>query len=285
MLNTCNTFEVELANRVCRYIQTHHADTPTLDEMGAAFHVSPFHLQRTFKRVVGITPRQYAESHRLKQLKLRLREGESVTDALYNVGYGSSSRLYERAPEKLGMTPAIYSRGGAGMSIAYTTVDCHLGRMLVGMTERGICAIYIGRRDEELEAHLRDEYPAADLQKANFCVWVHQILEHLEGARPHLDLPLDVQGTAFQWKVWEALRSIPYGETRTYGEIAELLGLSPQAASAVAQAVYSNPTAVLIPCHRAEREDGKPTSRYDERQAYSKDALLENERQHAQHPT
>ncbi|MBN8621017.1 MAG: methylated-DNA--[protein]-cysteine S-methyltransferase [Anaerolineae bacterium] len=277
-------FEVDLANRVARYIQSCQSETPTLDEMGAAFHMSPFHLQRTFKRIVGITPRQYAESHRLKQLKKRLRGGEKVTSALYNAGYGSSSRLYERAPEKLGMTPAVYSKGGTGMHITYSIHNCHLGRVLVAMTPRGICAVHIGRNDSELEDVLRLEYPAATLERNTgpFCDWVAGLLGHLNGNKAHLDLPLDIQGTAFQWKVWQALMDIPYGETRTYGEIAAAIG-HPRAARAVAEAVHKNPTAILIPCHRAGRQDGLPTRYYSERSAYGREKLIETELRNRDH--
>lgn len=276
-------FDVDLANRLARYIQDSPAQNPTLDEMSAQFNVSPFHLQRTFKRVVGITPRQYADYNRLKDLKSRLREGENVTDAMYNAGYSSSSRLYETAPERLGMTPATYSKGGAGMYIHYAIVDCHLGRILVGMTERGICSVHIGTNDGELEAVLRREYPAAVIEESASaaCDWVRGLLEIVKGAEPHVDLPLDIQGTAFQWKVWTALLEIPYGETRTYGEIAAMIG-HPKAARAVAEAVNSNPTAVLIPCHRAECKDGTPTKYYSERSARAKKALLDSESAHPQ---
>ncbi|MCC6895390.1 MAG: methylated-DNA--[protein]-cysteine S-methyltransferase [Anaerolineae bacterium] len=271
-------FDVDLANRLARYIQACPTETPTLDEMSAAFNVSPFHLQRTFKRVVGITPRQYADYNRLKQLKCRLREGEKVTDALYNVGYGSSSRLYEHAQGTMGMTPATYSKGGAGMYIHFLITACHLGRILIGMTERGICAVHIGTKDAELEAVLRREYPAAVIEESDCaaCDWVKDLLEMIDGTRPHMDLPLDIQGTAFQWKVWQALLEIPYGETRTYGEIAAAIG-HPHAARAVAEAVNANPTAIIIPCHRAGCKDGAPTKYYSERSIKAKKVLLEIE--------
>ncbi len=274
-------FDVDLANRLARFIQASPAESPTLDEMSAEFNVSPFHLQRTFKRVVGITPRQYADYSRLKELKCRLREGENVTNAMYNAGYGSSSRLYEHAPETLGMTPATYSKGGEGMVIHYAIVDCHLGRLLVGMTERGICAVSIGSNDVELKAVLRKEYPAAVIEESarEGCDWVRDVLDVIQGAQPHTDLPLDVQGTAFQWKVWTALREIPYGETRTYGEIATMIG-HPKAARAVAEAVNANRTAVIIPCHRAECKDGTPTKYYSERAVRNKKVLLDIEHQH-----
>lgn len=271
-------FAVDLANRLVRYIQESPAESPTLDEMSAEFNVSRFHLQRTFKRVVGITPRQYADYSRLKELKCRLRQGENVTNAMYNAGYGSSSRLYEHAPETMGMTPATYSKGGEGMLIHYAIVDCHLGRILVGMTERGICAVHIGTNDAELEAVLRREYPTAIIQEGAraACDWVRGLLELINGTHPHLDLPLDIQGTAFQWKVWTALLDIPYGQTRTYGEIASAIG-HPKAARAVAEAVNANPTAVIIPCHRAECKDGTPSRYTSQRSVKVKKVLLEIE--------
>ncbi len=280
-LRSKDSFDLDLANRLARYIQDCPTESPTLDEMSAAFNVSPFHLQRTFKRVVGITPRQYADYNRLQELKCRLRQGENVTNAMYNAGYGSSSRLYEHAQGTMGMTPATYSKGGEGMYIHYAIVDCHLGRILVGMTERGICAVHIGRDDAELEAVLRREYPAAIIEEGAraACDWVRALLEIVKGAQPHVELPLDIQGTAFQWKVWTALLEIPYGETRTYGEIASMIG-HPKAARAVAEAVTSNPTAVLIPCHRAGCKDGAPTKYYSERSARAKKELLATE----QHP-
>lgn len=274
---------VDLVQQVCKYIQAHGENTPTLDEIGAVFHMSPFHLQRTFKKMLGITPKQYAERHRLDVLKSRLRDGQSVTDALYGAGYGSSSRLYEQAAETLGMTPATYGKGGTGMHILYSLMTCHLGRLLVATTERGICAVHLGRNDAELEARLREEYPAATIKThpMEMCDWVEMLLEHLKGQRPCLDLPLDIQASAFQWRVWQALREIPYGETRTYGEIAKAIGL-PHAASAVAQAVHANPTIMLIPCHRVAREDDEPTTYYDDRERFTHTALLENEQQNVQ---
>jgi AraC family transcriptional regulator of adaptative response/methylated-DNA-[protein]-cysteine methyltransferase len=155
------------------------------------------------------------------------------------------------------MTPSTYRRGGEGMSIGYSIVDSSLGRLLVGATERGVCAISLCDSDDALEAALRDEYPAAELWRSDnsFREWVSALLKHLSGEQPHLELPLDIQATAFQWRVWEALRAIPYGETRSYSEIAEAIG-SPKAARAVARACATNPTAVVIPCHRVVREDG-----------------------------
>lgn len=269
--------QAALVQRVCRYMDARD-NTPTLDELGLEFSISPFHLQRTFKRVMGITPRQYADWQRLNCLKRHLRAGDSVTDALYSAGFGSSSRLYERSDAVLGMTPATYSRGGEGMHIHYTIVECELGLLLVGMTEKGLCAVHLGRNDEELIASLYNEYPAATLERNRIamCDWVTQIVEHLKGRQPHLDLPLDVQATAFERLVWQEILNIPYGETRTYTEIAAAIG-HPRAVPDVEQAIYANPTAVLIPCHRAIGEDGKPARQYQGRTEFSRSALLANE--------
>ncbi|MBL8162787.1 MAG: methylated-DNA--[protein]-cysteine S-methyltransferase [Anaerolineae bacterium] len=274
---------IELVQQACRFIQMRAEQEPSLNEISAALHISPFHLQRTFKRVMGITPKQFAERQRLEAFKLRLRAGVSVTDALYDVGYGSTSRVYERAPEQMGMTPAAYRKGGAGMRINYVIVECHLGLLLVGRTQQGICSVHLGRNEAELQACLFDEYPAAEIQRNQdgLCEYVEALLEHLKGARPHLDLPLDIQASAFQLRVWQALREIPYGETRTYSEIAESIG-QPGAATAVAKAVHANRTVLLIPCHRAAREDGEPTRCYDERERFSMLTLRDNERQHSE---
>lgn len=254
---TVYELQVAMVQHACRYIETHLEDTLTLIALGKEVNVSPYHLQRVFKRIMGITPRQYAEAHRLEQVKERLKEGESVTMALYNAGYSSSSRLYERASTQLGMTPAVYRRGGKGMSIAYTIVDCPLGRLLVAATEKGICAISMSDTDATLEAALLDEYPAAEIRRAGTELnqWVNALLNHLSGQQPHLDLPVDVQATAFQWRVWEALRTIPYGSTRSYSELAQSLG-DPKATRAVARACATNPVCLVVPCHRVVRADG-----------------------------
>jgi AraC family transcriptional regulator of adaptative response/methylated-DNA-[protein]-cysteine methyltransferase len=249
--------QAELVQTVCRYIEANLDGTLTLEALGAHANVSPHHLQRTFKRVTGISPRQYAEACRLGSLKAHLREGQAVTHALYEAGYGSSSRLYERAADQIGMTPATYRKGGQGMHVGYTIVDCPLGRLLVAATERGICAVSLGDADATLELALREEYPAAEIYRddAGFAPWVQSILDYLSGAQPHLDLPLDVRATAFQWRVWEALRKIPYGSTRTYGEIACDLG-QPTATRAVARACATNPVSLVVPCHRVVGADG-----------------------------
>ncbi|MBZ0296052.1 MAG: methylated-DNA--[protein]-cysteine S-methyltransferase [Anaerolineae bacterium] len=277
---TAHDPQARLIQQVCHYLNDELESSPTLDDIGTRFSVSPYHLQRTFKRMVGVTPRQYSEWLRIGCLKQRLRNGENVTDALYNVGYGSSSRLYERSDATLGMTPATYSRGGEGMYIHYTIVECDLGLLLVGMTEKGICAVHLGRNKAELVESLHAEYPAAtiDHNPVAMCDWVTQILEHLNGRRPHLDLPMDVRATAFEGLVWKELVNIPLGQIRTYSEIAAAIG-HPRAISAVEEAIHANPTAVLVPCHRAIGDDGKPSRYYQGRAEFSRQTLLTNEQQ------
>ena len=254
---TVYELQAEMVQHACRYIETHLEGPLTLDVLGKEVSVSPYHLQRVFKRIMGITPRRYAQAYRLGQLKQQLKEGETVTTALYNTGYGSSSRLYEQAPAQLGMTPAAYRRGGKSAHIGYTIVDCPLGRLLIAATEKGICSICLGNSDADLETALFSEYPAAEIQRdgVELSQWVNTLLNHLNGQQPQLDLPIDVQATAFQWQVWEKLRAIPYGSTRSYGEIAQELG-DPKAARAVARACATNPVAIVVPCHRVVREDG-----------------------------
>jgi AraC family transcriptional regulator, regulatory protein of adaptative response / methylated-DNA-[protein]-cysteine methyltransferase len=249
---------VEMVLRVCRSIETHQDGAPTLLELGEELNVSPHHLQRTFKSITGITPRQYAAAHRLKQFKSRIKEGEDVTAAMYDAGYGSSSRLYEKASHQLGMTPATYRRKGKGMNINFTIVDCRLGHLLVAGTERGICSVQFGSQIEALEALLAAEYPEAVIQRDEESLrdWVDGLLHHLDGAQPDLALPLDLQASAFQTRVWEELRRIPYGETRSYSKVAEALG-QPTATRAVARACATNPTALVTPCHRVIRESGE----------------------------
>ena len=248
---------VQMLRRACHYIDEHMDDRLSLADIAAHIGVSPHRLLRVFKQIMGITPRGYADARRVERLKGRLREGESVTRALYDAGYGSSSRLYERAHGRLGMTPGTYRRGGEGMQIEYAITDCPLGRLLVAATRRGVCAVYFGDTDRALEAALAREYPAADIRNGNDGVtrWVGEILRHLEGTQVHLDLPIDVQATAFQQRVWQQLRAIPYGETCSYREIATRMG-APGAARAVGRACATNPVSLVVPCHRAVREDG-----------------------------
>lgn len=247
---------VDLVQRVCRFLDASQADTVKLADLATHAGVSVFHLQRTFKRVMGISPRQYLTARRFGNFKTLVREGEPVTQALYDSGFNSSSRLYEHAPEELGMTPATYGRGGLGTKISYTIVKSPLGQLLVAVTERGVCAVRMGDTNSQLEKDLRAEFPAASIRRDDAALRepVEKILNHLTNKGPRLDLPLDIRSTAFQRQVWEKLRAIPYGQTVSYGEVAKSLG-KPGAVRAVGRACATNPVALVIPCHRVVRED------------------------------
>jgi AraC family transcriptional regulator of adaptative response/methylated-DNA-[protein]-cysteine methyltransferase len=247
----------QMVQRACRLLDdTDEGDALKLAELAQRLGVSSFHLQRTFKRVMGISPRQYVTARRFGNFKQLVREGESVTNALYDSGFNSSSRVYEHAVAELGMTPATYGRGGRGVQIDYTIVASPLGRLLVAVTERGVCAVRMGDADAELEKDLRAEFPAATIERADVSLQqtVQKVLQYLSDSEPHVDLPLDIRATAFQRQVWEKLRAIPYGETVSYGEIAKALG-KPGAVRAVGRACATNPVALVIPCHRVVRED------------------------------
>ena len=248
--------QIELVQRVCRMLDDSESETQKLAELASQAGVSVFHLQRTFKRVMGISPRQYLTARKFGNFKALVRQGESVTNSLYDSGFNSSSRLYEHAAEELGMTPATYSRGGRGVNISYTIVASTMGRLLAAMTERGVCAVRLADDDAELEKDLREEFPHAQIKRDDEGLRkpVEKILNHLENNERHLDLPLDIRATAFQRQVWEKLRAIPYGETVSYGEVAKALG-KPGAVRAVGRACATNPVALVIPCHRVVRED------------------------------
>ena len=248
---------IERVKLICRYIDEHPQTKPALRDLAALAGLSPFHLQRTFKRVTGVTPRQYADERRMGRLKRHLKEGRNVTDALYEAGFGSSSRLYERSSAGLGMTPGAYRRGGPSADIRYTIARSPLGPLLVAATATGICRIMLGGTASGLESELRREYPGARPRRddAQLRRWVEAILGSLDGSQPDIDLPLDIRATSFQRRVWELLRSIPSGATRSYGEIARSIG-KPRAARAVGAACAANPVALVIPCHRVVRGDG-----------------------------
>lgn len=242
---------------ICRYIEQHLDEPLTLERLGKEFGQSPFHLQRRFKSVLGITPREYADSCRLRSLKRNLQAGDSVTRAMYDAGYGSSSRLYERTASQLGMTPDKYRRGAVAATIRYTLVDSPLGRMLIAATDRGICAIQFARSDGELLEGLRREFPFAARKSDDRGLrsWVSTLLRQMHGKELDAALPLDIRATVFQRRVWRYLQSIPFGTTRSYNEVAKGIG-QPTASRAVARACATNPVAVAIPCHRVVRGDG-----------------------------
>ena len=249
--------QLQLVQRACRLLDdAGEGEKVKLAELAQRLGVSAFHLQRTFKRVMGISPRQYVTARRFGNFKQLVREGESVTNALYDSGFNSSSRVYEQAAEELGMTPATYGRGGRGVTIDYAIVASPLGRLLVARTERGVCAVRMADTDAELEKDLRSEFPAATIQRddAGLQETVTKVLSHLSDDQPHLNLPLDVRATAFQRQVWEQLRAIPFGETVSYADVAKALG-KPGAVRAVGRACATNPVALVIPCHRVVRED------------------------------
>ena len=248
--------QIELVQRVCRLLNDSETETSKLAELAAHAGVSVFHLQRTFKRVMGISPRQYLTARKFGNFKTLVRKGETVTNSLYESGFNSSSRLYEYASEELGMTPATYSRGARGVNINYTIVDSSMGRLLVAVTERGVCAVRMGDDDAELEKDLHEEFPHAQIAREDSALRgpVEKILNHLDKNDACLDLPLDIRATAFQRQVWEQLRAIPYGETVSYGDVAKALG-KPGAVRAVGRACATNPVALVIPCHRVVRED------------------------------
>lgn len=247
-----------LLEAVCRHIDEHADERRDLASLAEHFGVPASRLQRLFKDRLGVTPRQYAEARRTHVFQAGVKSGSSVTDAMYEAGYGSASRLYEKAEERLGMTPGAYKRGAAGLCIAWTVVQSPLGWLLVAATERGVCSVTLGDEPEALERTLRDEFHAADLSRDDTRLrqQVDVLLEYLAGEVPDEAVPLDVAGTAFQMRVWEELRRIPRGETISYAQLAQRIG-RPTAARAVARACATNPVAVITPCHRVVRGNGE----------------------------
>jgi AraC family transcriptional regulator of adaptative response/methylated-DNA-[protein]-cysteine methyltransferase len=249
---------------LCDYIQAQagSGEPLTLEQLSIRSGLSPFHLQRSFKAALGVTPKDYVEGCRLAALKDKLRSGRTVTDAIYEAGFGSSSRVYERVDTRLGMIPSEYRAGGKGVRISYVTVESPLGRMMVGATDRGLCFIQFAESEPDLLVQLRKEYPAAELQPMDepwseqFRLWMYSLDRHLNGTEPKLDLPVEVRATAFQLKVWKYLQSIPYGTVYSYAEVATAIGQA-TATRAVANACARNTVAIVIPCHRVIRGDGE----------------------------
>jgi AraC family transcriptional regulator of adaptative response/methylated-DNA-[protein]-cysteine methyltransferase len=250
------------ARRAAAYIENRvaaEAEGPvTLEELARHCDVSPWHLQRQFKQALGVSPRQYDDALRIKALKKNLKRGAGVAAATFEAGYGSSSRVYERAMAALGMTPASYAKGGKGAAIFYTVAPCRLGKLLVAATARGLCRVELGNDISALLEDLHREFPEADsIEREDEALgkYVTELVRRIEGAAPRKDLPLDIQTTAFQRQVYEELLRIPTGETRSYKEVAAAIG-HPSAQRAVGTACANNPVALAIPCHRVLRNDG-----------------------------
>jgi AraC family transcriptional regulator, regulatory protein of adaptative response / methylated-DNA-[protein]-cysteine methyltransferase len=258
---------MELVQRICVFLADSMTENPDetvhLETLGAKFGLSNEHLQRTFTSALGISPKDYADALRINRFKSLVQSGETVTAAMYDAGYGSSSRLYEKSDALLGMTPASYKRGGKGATIYSAVQECRLGYVLVAATERGLCSVELGQDPKLLQARMQNEFAHAtfsDEQPAEFRAWLTVILTYIETMMPQsattlLSLPLDVITTVFQARVWSCLRAIPHGETRSYAGVAESLG-QPTASRAVASACASNPLALVTPCHRVVRQDG-----------------------------
>ncbi len=247
---------------VCRYIEAHADQALKLKDLAAGAGLSVFHFQRSFKAATGVTPKQYQESFRLKRLKTSLRDSSGVTSAVYDAGFGSSSRVYERADSQLGMTPKQYREYGRGVTITYATAESPLGLIMIGATDRGLSFVQFGDSRQSLLAELQKEYPMARIEpmddpaNPHFRKWIKALTDHLSGRQQDLDLPLDIRATAFQFQVWKYLQSIPSGEVQSYSEVAAGIG-HPNAARAVARACAANRVALVIPCHRVIRGTGE----------------------------
>jgi len=248
--------QAAMIGELCRFIETAER-VPTLDALAARAGLSPYHLHRTFRAVTGVTPRTYAAAHRAQRVRRALSSTATVTDAIYDAGYGSNGRFYDESNGVLGMTPGRYRAGGAGTRIRFAVGECSLGSILVAQSDRGVCAIFIGDDPDKLARELQDRFPQAHLVGGDkaFEALVAKVVGFVEAPRIGLGLPLDVRGTAFQQRVWQAMREIPPGETASYSELARRIG-APKSTRAVAAACAANVLAVAIPCHRVVRSDG-----------------------------
>ncbi len=258
MATSPSNAQIAMVRDACAYIEARADERITLDDLARQVGLSPWHFQRLFKKIMGLSPRDYAAARRSKSFREALKNGESVADATYGAGYGSSSRVYESAQRQLGMTPASYARGGAGARIAFSIITSLHGRLLVAATQKGICFVCLGESDSALEEQVHLEFPKATeifRDDARIGPAVESVADYLAGEVPWIDLPFDVQATAFQRRVWQELLAIPLGETRSYSEVADAMGLS-KSQRAVANACARNPVALLVPCHRVIREDG-----------------------------
>src|SRR2546423_961082 len=247
----------ELIKSVCRYIELHLDEPVTLARLGAEFRQSPFHLQRTFKAVLGITPKEYADSCRMRGFRQKLKAGHSVTRAMHDAGYSSTSRLYSRTSSELGMEPAKYRRGAIATPIRYSFTESPIGRMIIAATDKGICSIQFADSEEELEQGLKQEFPYAVRRRDDegLTQLADQVVQRISGVEPSSSLPLDIQATAFQRRVWSHLQSIAFGKTQSYSQVAKAIR-RPSAVRAVARACATNPVAIAIPCHRVLRSNG-----------------------------
>jgi AraC family transcriptional regulator, regulatory protein of adaptative response / methylated-DNA-[protein]-cysteine methyltransferase len=243
--------------RAARVLESESDEAVNVSTLAHQVGVRTDALRRAFRQQTGLNPKQLAAALRLKRFKKLLRDGNAIADALYATGYGSASRVYERSDAQLGMTPATYQKGGKGMKIRYTTAKSSLGEVLVAATERGVSAVYLGDSDAQLANELRREYPRAEIsaQKGTFSEWVREVLARVEGSAPRRELPLDLQATAFQRRVWQELQQIPRGTTKTYSQVARAVGKA-GAVRAVARACATNPVSIVVPCHRVVRADG-----------------------------
>src|SRR2546425_1576954 len=247
----------KLVDHICKYIEANLQGKLTLATLSRQVGVSPYHFQRTFKRFLGVSPRQYVEARRLARMKRFLRNGETVNNSLYNAGFSSRSRVYENVRGRFGVNPGDFRRGGEGLQIRYSIIDSPLGRLLVAATERGVCGVYIGDSDAFVERSLAEDYPSATFYRSDEGMkeWTGAFAKYFDGEHLALNLPVDVKATAFQSRVWKIIQSIPFGKTTTYGQIARELG-EPEASRAVARACATNPVALVIPCHRVIGKDG-----------------------------
>ncbi len=242
-----------LVERICDYIKQNPTEKLTLSSLEKKFGLNKFYLQKTFKEIMGITPRKYVEECRIQVLKRNLREGVPIPSAIYKSGYNSQSWLYEKTSTKLGMPASSYRKGGEGAEIRYMISECKLGFLIVAETDHGVCALSIGDSVEQLVDSLKREFPKADIKSSDSVKErFNAVLGYFDGQL--LNLPLDVQGTDFQKRVWSALRTIPYGEVRTYQQVADMIDM-PKAYRAVANACASNPVPLVVPCHRVVRKD------------------------------
>jgi AraC family transcriptional regulator of adaptative response/methylated-DNA-[protein]-cysteine methyltransferase len=249
----------EAIQRAVRFLREHADEPVSLADLARSAGLSAFHLQRRFKQAVGLSPREYQAACRADTFRRELRAGRDVAAAIYEAGYGSPSRVYESSPTGRGMSPAAYRRGGAGIDVGFVTVRCPLGWLLVAATGKGICAVKLGSGAASLEEDLQREFPHAQIVRDALVrpEWVRAVVAQIEGGAGDAALPLDVRGTAFQWRVWRALQRIQPGETRTYSDLARVIG-QPTAVRAVARACATNPACLVIPCHRVVAKGGGP---------------------------